>query len=301
MEKIEYGGWPNCYRLSNELVELIATTDVGPRLIRFGFVGEENEFKEFDSMRGQTGGDKWWAYGGHRLWHAPEAQPRTYEPDNAPVQIEPLNDGMHLIQAVESTTGIKKEIEVRLARDEARVEVLHRLRNTSLWTVELAPWALTVMAPGGAAIFPLPPRGTHPQDLLPTSTLTLWAYTDLSDPRWTWGRKYIRLRQDSNLETPQKIGALVSEGWIAYFRDGHLFIKSFDYAPGGHYPDFGCSVETFTDAEMLEIETLGPLVQLEPGAAVEHVERWSLFQDVPALQTEAEVDQYLLSRVPTKT
>ena len=59
MEKIDYKGWPNSYRLSNGTVDLVVTTDVGPRIIRFGFVGGENEFKEYEDMLGKTGGDEW--------------------------------------------------------------------------------------------------------------------------------------------------------------------------------------------------------------------------------------------------
>src|SRR5688500_11349363 len=106
MEKIDYKGWPNCYRLSNGVVDLVITTDVGPRVIRFGFLGEDNEFKEYAEMSGKTGGDEWRIYGGHRLWHAPEAAPRTYFPDNAPVQIEEHAGFVRLIQSVETTTGI---------------------------------------------------------------------------------------------------------------------------------------------------------------------------------------------------
>jgi hypothetical protein len=47
VEKTEYKGWPNCYRVSNGEIELIVTGDVGPRIIRFGFVGGQNLFKEF--------------------------------------------------------------------------------------------------------------------------------------------------------------------------------------------------------------------------------------------------------------
>ncbi|HSB78388.1 MAG TPA: hypothetical protein VLM91_06355 [Candidatus Methylomirabilis sp.] len=43
--KIAYRGWPNCYQVSNGLVELVVTTDVGPRLIRFGFSGENGLFE----------------------------------------------------------------------------------------------------------------------------------------------------------------------------------------------------------------------------------------------------------------
>ena len=39
VEKTAYAGWPNCYRITNGEVELIVTTDVGPRVIRYGFVG----------------------------------------------------------------------------------------------------------------------------------------------------------------------------------------------------------------------------------------------------------------------
>lgn len=297
MEKINYRGWPNCYRLSNDLVDLIVTTDVGPRIIRFGFVGEDNEFKEYEDMVGKTGGDEWRLYGGHRLWHAPEEQPRTYYPDNSPVAVEEHSDFVRVIQPTETTTGIQKEMDIRLLPDEAHAEVTHRLRNDNLWTVELAVWALTVMAQGGRAIIPLPPRGSHEESLLPTNIMTLWAYTDLADPRWTWGTRYVMLRQDPAAEKPQKIGLMVPDGWVAYARDGHLFIKKFSYVPGGHYPDFGCSVETFTNADMLEAETLTPLVHLEPGATVEHVEHWLLFRDVPMPQDDADVDAHVLPRV----
>ncbi len=297
MEKIAYKGWPNCYRLSNDIVDLAVTADVGPRIIRFGFVGEENEFKEFENMLGKVGGDEWRIYGGHRLWHAPEVKPRTYFPDNGPVKVRERAGGLRVIQPVEPTTGIQKEIDVQLAPNEARVKVTHRLRNRNLWAVELAPWALSVMAQGGKAIIPFPPRGSHETNLLPTNTITLWAYTDMADPRWTWGSKYILLHQNPKATGPQKIGVMTPDGWVAYARRGHLFVKKFTYVSGARYPDFGCSVETFTNADMLEIETLGPLVLLQPGAAVEHVEHWFLFRDVPVPASDADVDRYILPKV----
>jgi hypothetical protein len=297
VERINYKGWPNCYRLSNDLIDLVVTTDVGPRIIRFGFVGEENEFKEFDEMLGQTGGDEWRPYGGHRLWHAPESMPRTYFPDNAPVRLEQVGDVVRLIQPPETTTGIQKEIDLRLSPDQAQVDVIHRLRNTGLWAVELAPWALTMMAPGGVAIIPLPPRGSHAENLLPTGTLALWAYTDMTDPRWTWGRQYVLLRQDSNAATPQKVGVRAVDGWAAYARGGRLFVKMISYMAGARYPDLGSPVESFTNADMLEVETLGPFVDLQPGEAVEHIERWYLFRDVPMPGNDADVDRDVLPRI----
>jgi hypothetical protein len=297
MERIAYKGWQNCYRMSNGIIDLIATTDVGPRLIRFGFSGDVNEFKEYPDMLGKTGGEEFRLYGGHRLWHAPEARPRTYYPDNVPVTIEQHSEWVRLIQPVENTTGIQKEMDVALSVDAACVRVTHRLRNTNLWAVELAPWALSVMAPGGRVLLPLPPRGSHEANLVPANTLTMWAYTDMSDPRWTWGRKYVMLRQDPQRTEPQKVGLMVPNGWVAYARDGHLLVKLFHHVSGAPYPDWGCSVETFTNAEMLEVETLGPTVTLQPNGAVEHVETWWLYRDVPVPTSDADIDAHVLSKV----
>ncbi|MEA3308527.1 MAG: hypothetical protein U9Q70_03320 [Chloroflexota bacterium] len=297
MQQITYHGWKNCYRLANQQLELVITADVGPRVIRCGFIGDENEFWEDPILQGQTGGAEWVNYGGHRLWHAPEVMPRTYAPDNGPVTVSEVDGWLRFQQPVESSTGIQKTMEVRLDVEEAQVEVTHRLRNTNLWTVELAPWALSVMAPGGTAILPLPPRGLHEGNLTPTSTLALWAYTDLRDPRWTWGTRYLLLRQDPHASTPQKIGARVPDGWLAYARRGHLFVKTFAYAETGTYPDRGCNVEFFTSSAMLELETLGQLVRLAPGTEVLHREQWHLYDQVPLPTNDDEVVKYVLPRL----
>jgi len=287
-------GWPNCYRLSNNLLELIVTRDVGPRVLRCAFLGGRNLFAEFPATHGRSGGEHFVQYGGHRLWHAPEHHPRTYQPDNDPVTAAPLADGLRLTQAVEAATGIQKEIELRLAAEEACVTVIHRLQNRGLWEVELAPWALSAMAAGGVAILPLPPRAPHsPATLLPVGQLTLWSYTDLTDPRWTLGARYVLLRQDASQATYQKIGAHVSQGWAAYARDGDLFVKAFRPDPAATYPDRNSNVELFVNSQMLELETLGPLTRLAPGGSVEHCETWRLYRDVPPPRTDADVDAHI--------
>src|ERR1035437_959987 len=86
MEIVGFGGWPNCIRLANEQIDLVATTDVGPRVIRLGFIGGQNLFKEYSATLGRTDDTEFHPYGGHRLWHAPEAFPRSYSPDNGPVE-----------------------------------------------------------------------------------------------------------------------------------------------------------------------------------------------------------------------
>ncbi|MDQ3871647.1 MAG: DUF4380 domain-containing protein [Chloroflexota bacterium] len=295
IETVEYGGWRNCLRLTNGTLELVATTDVGPRIIRLGFVGGQNLFKNFPEMLGRTGDAEWLIYGGHRLWHAPEVYPRTYSPDNDPVAHE--WDGRTLtLRNVDAPNRLEKEIALTLHPSAPEVEVRHRIRNHGPWAVALAPWVLSVMAPGGRAIYPQEEYRPHPESLAPARPLVLWHFTDMSDPRWTWGRRYIQLRQDSAATTKQKVGLLNRQGWAAYLLDGDAFIKRYRYQPGATYADMGCNTETYTDADMLEVETLGPLTNLEPGAHVDHLESW-LLAKVTCGPGEDEIDRHLLPLV----
>ena len=274
-KKISYGGWPNCIRLSDGKTEIVATTDVGPRIIRYARVGGQNVFKEYAGQMGKTGGKEWRIYGGHRLWHAPEAKPRTYALDNAPIEAVWKNDMLTLTQPIESTTGIQKQIEISFATG-GEIWLTHRLVNQNHWDVEFAPWCLTVMAQGGRAIFPQEKFIPHTDHLLPARPIVLWHYTNMADPRWIWGTKYFQLRQDPKNSAPQKVGILNTKGWAAYSLGEDLFIKRYAFDPVARYADHGCNTEAFTNGDMLEVETLGPLTKLAPGASVEHVEIWTL-------------------------
>ncbi|HEY1338901.1 MAG TPA: hypothetical protein VGF59_15400 [Bryobacteraceae bacterium] len=296
IEKISYCGWPNSYRIANGEVELIVTGDVGPRIIRYGFVGGQNLFKEFRDQLGRTGEPEWQPRGGHRVWIAPEDPVKSYAPDNAPVRLEIVDDVLHATAPVEALTGLEKRMSVRLAPSGTSVEVVHSIRNAAAEPCEVAPWVLTMMAPGGAGIHGFPPRGTHPEMLAPANPLVMWAFTDLADPRWRFLRKYLVLLQDPAYAVPQKLGSFNADTWGAYLLAGELFVKR-TLAAGDprSYPDLGCSFETFTNADFLELETLGPLRRLAAGETVEHTERWTLHRNVHITRwTDAELDRVIL-------
>ncbi len=289
MEKVNYGGWENCYRLFNNDIDLIVTGDVGPRIIRFGFIGHENMFKEYKDQLGKTESSEWLIFGGHRLWHAPEAQPRSYYPDVEPVLIQEIENGLIVTQKPEPTTGVQKQIEITISPDKPEVYLKHKLINHNLWSIETAPWALSVMSQGGVAILSFPQRGPHPEFILPTSSLTIWPYTNLSDPRWVLGYKYLLLKQNSDIPEPQKLGIFSPDGWAAYANHNCLFIKQIPIQFEGIYPDMGVNFEVFTNGDMLELESLGTLESIPPKGFIEHQEHWSLIGDIKAPQTEDDV------------
>lgn len=297
ISQIEFEDRISCYQMTNDQISLVITADVGPRIISFGFNRGPNEFAVLRDESGPSGSEAFRFYGGHRLWHAPESMPRTYFPDNDPVQVEYQEGRLRASGSIERTTSIQKQLEITMADDAPRVRVAHQLTNHGLWTVELAPWALTMCAPGGVGIAPLPTQGDHSTNLLPQTSISLWAYTRMADPRWMWGDSCIMLRQDKQLHTPQKAGLYTEDGWIAYANNGHLFVKTFDVVRYAVYPDRGCNVELFTNDVFLEIETLGPLTRLEPGASVEHVEEWHLLDEMPPLETEEDIHSNVRPRV----
>lgn len=303
MDVVEYRGWKNNLRLSNGDVELIVTLDVGPRVIAYRLPDGFNVMKNYDSMMGGTGEAEWQIRGGHRFWLAPEDLTRTYFADNAPVRYEQTGpESARFIPPPETEYGVQKEMHLKLAERGTRVEVLLRVTNIGKEVTPLAPWGPTVMAPGGREIIPLPPKAPHPghpsrakspADYAPNQELILWPYFDFTDRRWTLGSRYLFLDQDPS-KGPTKIGLAHRMGWVAYLNQGVLFVKRFDYREGAIYPDLGTRYQTFSNEDMLEMETVGELVTLAPGESADLRESWELYGNVPAVASEDDVDRVIL-------
>ena len=62
--------------------------------------------------------------------------------------------------------------------------------------------------------------------------------------------------------------------------DDHLFMKSVPFIEGELYPDLGSNFEAFTNTEYLELETLGPLKKISPGATIIHDESSVVYSGV---------------------
>jgi hypothetical protein len=278
----------DCIRLKNEAIELLVTQSLGPRLISLSLVGQENILAELPDLQidcPDVGPFTFW--GGHRLWHAPELNRRTYLPDNESLTVQEIEQGVEVRQPTEPQSGIQKSLRVTLPDNEARVIIDHTLKNEGLWPVDLAPWAITQLKPGGIAI--LPQQTAPAAGLLPDRRLALWPYTDLNSPHIRWGNRFIFIEATLSAKLPKdalKIGFPNPAGWLAYYRAGLLFVKQAEYDPEADYVDFGSSSECFCQAEFIELETLGPRTYLAPGASVTHQERWSLHPDVQFALTE---------------
>ena len=285
---MDFHGYP-VSRLENKVLYVDYLTQAGPRLVRLGLAGSgDNLFAELPDNTMDTPYGEYRFFGGHRLWHAPEAMPRSYLPDNSGLSTQPLPDGVSLVQAVEVGSGLRKIMELHLASDAPRLVIQHTLKNEGLWPIQCAPWAITQLKLGGVVIIPQQ-RGVPEPQLLPDRRLTIWNYTRLQDPRLHLGDQYILMDAAPSLP-PCKIGTLNPRGWAGYLVGDVLLVKRFDHQPLAAHVDFGCDTEVYCNNQFIELETLGALVTLQPGESVHHTETWELFTGIKAAPTSDGVE-----------
>lgn len=279
----DYG---KCLSVSNGVIEAYVTLDMGPRIIKFGYAGGQNimcssrtafEPKEggvFAEYYGE--GKRWENLGGHRIWLSPEAYPQTYYPDMTSVSYEITEHGAVFIPRAETENGVAKTLEIKMDADDANMQVIMRAENISSAPKEFAMWGLTVCNVGGTLVVPM---NTNDTGLLSNRIISVWPYTDMSDSRIGWCRKYMTLRQDTSAEEPIKFGFDLNCGTVYYVLGEDIFCKKYDTLhPGASYPDGGCSFETYTNNSMIEVESLGELKTVQPGEISELTESWSLYK-----------------------
>lgn len=279
----------DCVRLENDALALWVTQSVGPRIIGLALRDGDNLFAEVpDATLACPGEGDCSLRGGHRLWHAPEDPRRTYLPDDAPVSIAEAKSGILVTQPVEPQTCIQKSLTITLPGQDARVMVDHTLHNLGKWPVELAPWAITQLKPGGMAILP---QATAPADehgVLPNRHIALWPYTQINSPHIRWGDRYVFV--EATMQSGAlKIGFPNPAGWMGYVIEDTLFVKHAAYQPDATYFDRGSSSECYCNPHFLELETLGPRTHLPPGKSVTHRETWTLHAGVEFHPDEAAV------------
>lgn len=282
-KEIEYKKLGKCLEISNGYLTLIATLDIGPRIISFTQKNDKNIFFEdinntvteqgtfFDETYGK--GTMWKIYGGHRLWSSPQNM-QSYYPDNDPIRYQATNHSVLLIQDVQKSTNLQLEMEISFT-EKNQVKVHHKITNTDAKEKTLSPWALTVLEKNGLEIVPLPKEQTG---LVPQRFISVWDFgAKANDERLYFGDKFFTMKHDTLKNIPIKIGLKVSDNWAAYLVQGQLFIKRFKYDSTYVYPDNNVNFETYENNLFLELETLGELKTLGKGDSVEHTEYWSLY------------------------
>ena len=280
----EFKNYGQCVKLSNGVIEAIATVDIGPRIVYFGFVNGENvmctrkdEFEPIQNQQMDTHfypGATWNNYGGHRLWASPEVMPNTYYPDKNPVAYAFTENGVKLTPPPQTENGQAMAMELIMDPEKPEMKVLHSLTNIGPKPQDLALWALSVCNQNGTLIIPTNQNDTG---LLPNRVISIWAYDDISDDRIYFGKNFVTVKQDPQSPAPFKLGFDLNQGTV-YYSMGHcVFKKQYKQNhPTGRYPDGGVSMETYCCGLFIEVETLSEQKVMAPGATETHLETWTM-------------------------
>ena len=263
--------------IENEFFRIECLADAGPRIVRLIPVWTgENLFAELPNATTKTPRGEYHFYGGHRLWRAPENSNRTYLPDDTGVTIKEVQNGIKLAGAEEPGTGLRKAITIQMSSSQPFIIVKHKIENLGSSIVRLAPWAITMLRPNGIALLPQQVGSLDDEGLLPNRRFALWPYSRWDDSRLRLGDDFVIVRAEG-IANPLKIGYFNPHGWLGYVYFDVMFVKRFGVRSDEEYPDFGCNAEVYVNARALELESLGPFVELAPQVDVVHTETWEVY------------------------
>jgi hypothetical protein len=265
--------------LANGAIAVEVLAEAGPRIVGLRRDGSAaNLLAETPDIGWETAFGSYELFGGHRLWFAPEDPALVAVPDSDGLEVEILVDGVRLSGGAEPATGCVRSIEVRLDPVLASMTVLHRLHNGGPRPLDLSIWPITQLPLGGLALLPQR-RAVAGHQTRPNRNLVLWPYTSWDDPRLHVLDGLVAVDAVAGAEL--KVGCLDGTGWVAFVRDGTAIVRRFEPEPGEPHPDLGCNVEVYCGASYLELEVLGPIRSLAPGASTTLLEQWEV-RAVPA-------------------
>jgi len=266
------------------------TTDIGPRILGVTLADGTGEGL-LASLPGLTidlpAQPPFRMVGGHRLWAAPEVPATTYLPDDAPPVVTRAPDAVAFSEL--QATGLRKTLRVAPAADSVVVD--HILANEGTEPMRVAPWAITMLTPGGEAWLPRFMGRTDPGGYQANGSLVLWPYTRFDDARLVPGDPVTRVLAIAGSEGRVKVGLQGRPGWAAYRRADALLVKRFAWLEDVTYPDMDASVQCYSCGDFIEVETLGPLMTLSPGESTTHRETWMLVRVDPAAPIDAVLSQ----------
>lgn len=247
-------------------------TEFGPRVTGLRLAGGPNLLAELGPdirIENPDLGDYHFR-GGHRLWVAPEVPEVTHVPDEIKCEVT-VGGTSIMIDSGSDQAGFAKTL--TLTGEGNQLVVDHTLTWTGSGEVDASPWAITQFPVGGTAILPLRPLHGR-SGLQADRSIVLWPYTNLSDPRITITDKALLL--DARAGGQIKVGIGPDPGRLGYLRSGYLFSKSFETVAGASYPDRGAVGQVFANDDFCELESLGPLTRMGPGARTTHREVWQV-------------------------
>ena len=275
IERTEFMGWKDAYRLRLGDAEMVVVTEIGPRVLGLSVAGGPN-FLYVDKAtvgKGQ-GDDEWHIYGGARVWVAPESQD-TYAPDNSPCSVDVTDGVFTALAPISERTRLQKRMTV--SAQGGRFVLDMGVTNHGGVLYSGAVWAISCVVPTGAMAFPWGRGGIWDQKKICYWSRWMDHSTDVTSGQYRPGPDMFQIKPTGE---EGKVGTGAPEGWIAYCREEGTFIKQHRVIPNAPYPDDNCSQQVYTCPDFMEMETLAPMTVFYPGEEIVHREVWTVSAEV---------------------
>jgi len=264
--------------LENEHFQLECLASAGPRIVRLipAWLGE-NIFAEAPDAVIRTDLGEYNYFGGHRLWFSPKLVSQTYFPDNHGVTVKEVKNGLRLMGGIEPDTHTRKSISIQMSPSSPFLIIKHMIKNHGTESIDLAPCAITMLRPNGTALLPQQVGTVDKDGFLPNRNVALWSYSRWDDPRLNLSQEMIRVKSDRT-KRAFRLGYFNSHGWLGYVFGDIFFVKRFGVRRDETFPDYGCNAEVYVTDRVLELESLGALVNLKPQEEIVHTETWEVYE-----------------------
>ncbi len=312
LEQLDFLGWRDCWRLDNGTLRLTVVPQIGGRVLVCEFDGH-NLFYINQALAGklftaaeqtERGPYSWPNYGGSKTWPAPQGWSGPQQWPGPPDPI--LDGGPYTVTAQQSDaqqvsltmtsqpdpyTGVQLTRRLSLKADSTAAELQITMQNVSKQPVRWAIWEISQLAAGLAG-----EPAQAARIYLPLQASSRFAdgylvlHGDPASPQWQPAHSGGLLTiAYAGLEG--KVGVDGAE-WVAFSRSlgqgSYVFSQRTRLEPAADYPDGGLSAECWcngvnagtTDrSEVLwymESEVLGPLREMQPGAAQQLTIHWGV-------------------------
>jgi hypothetical protein len=294
-------GW-RALHLDNGIVRAVIVPDIGGRVLQFWladhpylFVNEHLAGRLFtpDENWGDGTISSWKNYGGNKTWPAPQGWDRSDQWPGPPDPV--LDSGRFQTLASERSravvrsppdprTGLQITRELVLETGAARANLRRTMRNVSNRNVRWSLWDVTQLDCATEQ------RTVRPGCwmTIPVNATSRFAggfevlYGPADNPQWRMDRAPVFGVEYAG--ALGKVGLDSQAGWVAYSDPGGdwVLVHQFSVVAGAPYPDAGATIEVWTHGpgvaagvdfdqdhlrgHFMEMEVLGPLVDLAPGA-----------------------------------
>lgn len=251
ISRLSAGAQDSLFTIRSNNMSITLNSNAGARVISFKV--DENELLGSYDIHQQ--------YYGSTLWLSPQGKWKGNQVlDRAPYSVKKRNRKSFRFKSQrDSVHGFLMEKKVRTGTDTSFI-ITYTIKNIASDTQWVAPWEVTRVPTGGLAFFLKGPEAP-----LVKSNLKI---VDIGESIW--------YPYDSVKAGAQKMFSSGSEGWIAYIKDGYIFIKKFPVVTSDKVAPREENVEIYVnpDRTYVELENQGPYQVLKANGSLTYVVKW---------------------------